>query len=56
MGQQVRTLISENLNAGIHSVCWNGHDDNGRAVSSGIYLSCLKSGTNVTTRRIALVK
>ena len=56
MGQRVRSLLSENLNAGIHSVCWNGCDESGRAVSSGIYLSCLKSGANLTTRRIALVK
>lgn len=36
-GQNVRTLLSENLERGNHSVVWNGIDANGKFVSSGVY-------------------
>ncbi len=36
-GQLVKTLVNEKLNAGKHSVIWNGRDDNGKEVGTGIY-------------------
>ena len=47
LGQEVSTLVSEELNAGNYSVIWNGTDKNGFQVSSGVYLYKMKaSGTN----------
>lgn len=40
-GQKVRTLASGTMPAGWHTAVWNGRDDRGRRVSSGIYLSRL---------------
>ena len=42
-GQKIRTLVSKSLSAGEHRVEWNGKDDFGRKVASGIYLYQLKT-------------
>ncbi len=36
-GQKVRTVTNESYERGNHSVIWNGNDDSGKTVSSGIY-------------------
>ncbi len=38
-GQKIKTLIAENQTAGRHQVMWDGTDDNGKKVSTGIYFS-----------------
>ena len=53
-GQKVRTLQSGLLAKGMHTITWNGKDDNGKPVSSGIYLFRLESGKTVTTPPNAL--
>jgi hypothetical protein len=55
-GQRVRTLVSGPLSAGAHSVVWDGRDDAGRTVSSGVYLSRLKSGGKAATEKMLLMK
>ena len=56
MGQSVRELIAGQMNAGIHSVKWNGRDDSGNAVSSGVYISRLNMGKQVAAKRLMLMK
>ena len=36
-GQRVKTLINEHKETGSHNIVWNGTDQNGRFVSSGVY-------------------
>ncbi len=55
-GQKIRTLASGEFSAGIHSIAWDGRDENGMPVSSGIYLSRLTCRDNVVTSRMTLVK
>jgi len=55
-GQKVKQLVSYQLSAGQHSVAWNGTDDNGISVSSGIYLYKLKSGSFEQTKKMLLLK
>ncbi|MFQ5650418.1 MAG: FlgD immunoglobulin-like domain containing protein [bacterium] len=55
-GQVVRTLVSEFQRAGDHSVVWDGRDDRGQAVASGVYLYRLKSGQQIRTRRMVLLR
>jgi hypothetical protein len=43
IGQQVRTLVQGTLSEGRHEVVWNGLDDAGRALASGIYFYNLKA-------------
>ncbi len=55
-GQKVRTLVSGRLSAGNHSVVWDGRDDNGNPVSSGVYLSRLECGGRTAASRMLLLK
>ena len=55
-GQRVKTLVNDHLPAGRHSVVWNGRDDNGRTVSSGIYFYRMTAGEFSETRRMLLMK
>ena len=54
--QKVRTLIESYEQAGLHSVVWDGKDENGLQVSSGVYISHLKMDEHITTGRMTLVK
>ncbi len=56
MGQIVRELISDNFRANTHSIIWDGKDDNGTSVSSGIYISKLVSGEHESISKMLLVK
>jgi hypothetical protein len=38
LGQQVRELVNGQISPGYYQVTWNGRNDAGRAVSSGIYI------------------
>jgi len=51
-GRVVKTLISEALVPGQHSVGWNGMSDEGAKVSSGVYFYELKTPTSVATGKL----
>ncbi|MDP3114672.1 MAG: C25 family cysteine peptidase [Candidatus Cloacimonadaceae bacterium] len=55
-GQAVRNLLSENLGAGNHKVVWNGKDNNGRSVSSGVYLYRMEAPGYNKTMKMMLMK
>lgn len=55
-GQLVRTLINSNYQSGNHTVVWNGRDNNGNSVSSGIYMYRMESPGYNKTLRMMLVK
>jgi len=55
-GRQVTRLIDSELEPGSHKVVWNGRDNNGRTVSSGIYLYTLKSGDKIYTKKMVMAK
>ncbi len=55
-GKKVRTLINETLGAGPHRVIWNGKNDSGRMVSSGMYFYKIKSGDFSATKKMTLLK
>ena len=55
-GLMVRRLVTENLAAGSHTVRWDGTDDGGRSVSSGVYLYRLESPSGVQERKMVLVR
>jgi hypothetical protein len=44
-GQRVRTLVNEQLPAGSHQRLWNGRDDRGHTVPSGIYFAELRAAS-----------
>ncbi|MBW6513475.1 MAG: T9SS type A sorting domain-containing protein [Candidatus Syntrophosphaera sp.] len=55
-GQLVKTLVNENLGFGRQSFVWNGTDNNGQAVTSGLYFYRLTAGGSVETNRMMLMK
>jgi len=55
-GQRVRTLQSGLLAKGMHTLTWNGKDENGRSVASGIYLFQLNTGNHTTVSKAILLK
>jgi len=55
-GQLVRILTDGTLQAGTHRIGWNGLDEQGKSVASGIYLYQLTNGLLTVTRRMLLLK
>jgi hypothetical protein len=55
-GALVRTLLDETRDAGPSSASWNGRDDLGRGVSSGLYFSRIESNGESRTRKMVLLK
>ena len=56
-GQRVRTLVDDAVRpAGYYSVVWNGRDDTGHAVASGLYLYRLIADDLVEVRKMTLLK
>ena len=55
-GRMIKQLIHSDLETGEWKVTWNGTDDSGKMVSSGIYLCVLKSDTYAQTRKMVLLK
>ncbi len=44
LGRTVRTLANGPLPAGKHTIRWDGRDNSGRAVSSGVYICRMRAG------------
>ena len=55
-GHKITTLVDNFYPSGRHQVTWDGRDDTGERVSSGIYLYRLKAGDLVKTRKMILLK
>jgi PKD repeat protein len=56
-GHLIRTLVNgEQRSAAEHSVEWNGRDDRGRSVSTGVYLYRLEAGSKVLQNKMILAK
>jgi len=56
LGRHVRTLVSQGLPAGEHLTTWDGTDENGRAVGSGVYFYRLSLGDVARTGKMLLLK
>jgi len=56
LGQQVRQLLKETMDAGFHSVVWDGKNELGKQVASGVYIYRLQSGDFSTAKRMMLLK
>lgn len=56
IGQEIKTVIDEKLNAGYHVADWNGQNKNGDMVSSGLYYYQIESGDYKATQRMIFVK
>lgn len=55
-GRQVRTLADGRMSPGTQTLRWNGADDLGRALPSGIYFSKLQTTEGTQTRKVILTR
>jgi hypothetical protein len=56
LGRKVRTLVSENLSSGYKSVFWDGKNDDGKDVASGVYFYQLRVGDFSEPKKMLLLK
>ncbi len=56
LGQELRMLVNNVQDAGVYTATWDGKDNNGRQLSTGLYLFRLEAGDFVMTRKMAMVK
>ena len=56
LGQKVKTLVDEEQTAGFRQVVWNGQNDRGETVGSGIYFYRIQAGDFIKTAKMSLLK
>ena len=56
LGQRVITLVDEPQTAGFKSVRWNGFDQSGASVASGVYFYRLRAGAFTEARKMILLR
>jgi unsaturated rhamnogalacturonyl hydrolase len=57
LGQKVHTIVGNSRqSAGAHNASWNGADDGGQQVASGIYIVRLQIGPKIKTRKVMLIR
>ncbi|MBD3218614.1 MAG: T9SS type A sorting domain-containing protein [candidate division Zixibacteria bacterium] len=56
LGQQVKTLVNEYQDAGNYTVTWNGDDEFGSTVASGVYFYRLTSGQYKEIKKMVMMK
>ena len=56
LGQRVKTLVDAALAPGQHRLIWDGRNDAGLRVSSGVYFYRLKAGDYVKSRKMVLIR
>ncbi len=55
-GQAVKTLLNGDIEAGYHSIKWNGKDDNGKQTTSGVYFYRLTADGKSLTNKMLMLK
>ena len=56
LGQEIRLLTSGIKEAGFHRITWDGKNQNGQTLASGIYFARLQAGSNSSVRKMMLLK
>ena len=56
LGRKIRTLLSETKAAGSYNVTWNGKNNQGQPLASGLYFYKLQAGEFSATKKMMLLK
>jgi hypothetical protein len=55
-GRRVRELVNERMERGAYRLAWDGRNDNGTIVSSGVYFYKLVAGSFIDTKKMTILK
>ncbi|MBD3384234.1 T9SS type A sorting domain-containing protein [candidate division KSB1 bacterium] len=56
LGKEIATLVNKKQTAGAYDLSWNGLDDQGRQVSSGVYFYRMQASDFIQTRKMMFIK
>jgi flagellar hook assembly protein FlgD len=56
LGQVVRTLVNEDAKAGYYQMQWDGRNDAGTSVSTGMYIYRISAGNFTAVKKMTLMK
>jgi hypothetical protein len=56
LGQKITTLVDDRQTAGYYNLIWDGTNESGQVVSSGIYMYKLIAGDNALIKKMLLLK
>ena len=56
LGQEIRTLINEKINAGYHHIIWDSKDNSGQKASTGIFIYQIKAQKFIATKKMLLLQ
>ncbi len=56
LGNEIKTILNNEKDAGSYHVKWNGFNDNGNSVAAGIYIYRIKAGDFVQEKKMMLIK
>lgn len=56
LGKQIKKIVDEQLPSSNFKYTWSGIDDQGRPVPSGLYFCTLKTGNEIATNKLLLIK
>jgi FlgD Ig-like domain len=56
LGRKIKSLVAQEQAPGEYSVSWNGNDERGQTVASGVYFYTLQNGTYAETKKLILMK
>jgi hypothetical protein len=55
-GQEIKTLVSQDMKAGYHVIAWDGTNNAGQNVTSGLYFYQMKAGSFSDMKKMMLVR
>jgi len=56
LGQEVCVLLNHDMSAGYHKISWDGRNNHGRLVSSGLYIFRIKTSGFTASRKMLMIK
>jgi FlgD Ig-like domain len=55
-GRLIKTIVNEQMQAGVHQLTWNATIENGTLVAKGMYYLRLNTGSYAETKKLSLIK
>ena len=55
-GRIVNSLINETIGPGLYEIVWDGKNQNGGDMATGVYFIRIQSGINMSVNKVLLIK